>query len=171
MLFRSQVASTQTRDGMLGVDDTVRIYLDPQNTRRNSYYFEMNALGARVDSLIQNNTDYLKEWNTIWTGRAMKTDSGFTVEMAIPFRDLAYDTDKTDWVLEISRNIRRKGERIRWSSISAATNFADITRAGTLTGIQGIDDGLGLDIQLYGDRKSTRLNSSHIPLSRMPSSA
>ena len=26
-------------------------------------------------------------------------------------------------------------------------------------------------IQMYGDRKSTRLNSSHIPLSRMPSSA
>ena len=25
--------------------------------------------------------------------------------------------------------------------------------------------------QLLGDRKSTRLNSSHIPLSRMPSSA
>ena len=26
-------------------------------------------------------------------------------------------------------------------------------------------------VHLYGDRKSTRLNSSHIPLSRMPSSA
>ena len=26
-------------------------------------------------------------------------------------------------------------------------------------------------ITIYGDRKSTRLNSSHIPLSRMPSSA
>ena len=32
----------------------------------------------------------------------------------------------------------------------------------------------GSDVQpleVYGDRKSTRLNSSHIPLSRMPSSA
>ena len=27
------------------------------------------------------------------------------------------------------------------------------------------------DVQFYGDRKSTRLNSSHIPLPRMPSSA
>ena len=31
--------------------------------------------------------------------------------------------------------------------------------------------GLGLLAPLEGDRKSTRLNSSHIPLSRMPSSA
>ena len=29
----------------------------------------------------------------------------------------------------------------------------------------------GKRIEVYQDRKSTRLNSSHIPLSRMPSSA
>ena len=38
-----------------------------------------------------------------------------------------------------------------------------------------IKDGVIVDCVLtdppYGDRKSTRLNSSHIPLSRMPSSA
>ena len=144
------VATNKSRDGMLGVDDTIRIYLDPQNTRRNSYYFEMNSLGARVDALIQNNTDYIREWNTIWTGRAMRTENGFSIEMAIPFRDLSYDPSKPDWVLEISRNIRRKGERLRWTSINAATQFSDITRSGTLTGITGINQGLGLDIQLYG---------------------
>ena len=133
------VATNRSRDGNLGVDDTVRIYLDPLNTRRNSYYFEMNAAGARADALIQNNTDYIREWNTIWSGKAMIVSDGFIVEMAIPFRDLAYDPSKPDWVLEFSRNIRRKGERIRWSSISAATYFADITRSGTLTGITGID--------------------------------
>lgn len=148
-----QVARNKSRDGNLGVDDTVRIYLDPQNTRRNSYYFEMNALGARVDALIQNNTDYIKEWNTIWTGRAMKTENGFSVEMAIPFRDLSFDPAKPDWVLEISRNIRRKGERLRWTSISAATQFSDITNSGTLTGIEGIDTGLGLDIQLFASAR------------------
>ena len=30
---------------------------------------------------------------------------------------------------------------------------------------------IGAEVIFYGDRKSTRLNSSHIPLSRMPSSA
>ena len=33
------------------------------------------------------------------------------------------------------------------------------------------DDGNNHTATIYGDRKSTRLNSSHIPLSRMPSSA
>src|SRR6185436_216934 len=140
----------RSRDGMLGVDDTVRIYLDPLNTRRNSYYFEVNAAGARADALIQNNTDYIREWNTIWSGKAMIVDDGYIVEMAIPFRNLAYDPSKPDWVIEFSRNIRRKGERIRWSMISAAVQFSDITRSGTLTGITGIDQGIGLDLQLFG---------------------
>ena len=38
------VATNQTRDGNLGVDDVLRLYLDPLNTRRNSYDFEVNAL-------------------------------------------------------------------------------------------------------------------------------
>ena len=53
-----------------------------------------------------------------------------------------------------------------------------ITLDGTLGGlsISGTDGSTmnvnsGTDDMLYRDRKSTRLNSSHIPLSRMPSSA
>ena len=34
-----------------------------------------------------------------------------------------------------------------------------------------LGDGCGILVQIPQDRKSTRLNSSHIPLSRMPSSA
>ena len=32
---------------MQGSEDNVQLFLDPLNTRRNSYYFSMNALGAR----------------------------------------------------------------------------------------------------------------------------
>ena len=51
----------------------------------------------------------------------------------------------------ISRaTIRRKNERFRWSSISAADTAQDISRSGTLTGISGINQGLGLDVQVFG---------------------
>ena len=70
--------------------------------------------------------------------------------MAIPFRDLSFDPEKPDWVLEFTREIRHKNERVRWSSISAAILATDISRAGMLTGITGITQGLGLDIQVYG---------------------
>ena len=70
--------------------------------------------------------------------------------MAIPFRNFSFDPTQSEWVLDLSREIRRKNEQSRWSSISAATRPADISRAGTLTGIEGINQGLGLDVQVYG---------------------
>jgi hypothetical protein len=145
------ISNTQrSRDGNLGADDSVRIYLDPLNSRRNSYFFEVNAAGAKQDALIQNNSDFTKEWNTIWTAKVQIVDDGWIVEMALPFRNFAYDPAKPDWVFELYRTIKRKGERIRWSMINAATISQDISRSGTITGISGIESGIGLDVQVFG---------------------
>ena len=145
------ISNTQRgRDGNLGADDSVRIYLDPLNSRRNSYFFEVNAAGAKQDALIQNNSDFFKEWNTIWTAKVQIVDDGWIVEMSLPFRNFAFDPEKPDWVFELFRTIKRKGERIRWSMISPATQFADISRSGTIKGISGIDTGIGLDVQVFG---------------------
>jgi hypothetical protein len=144
------VATVQARDGNVDVDDGVRIFIDPELTRRNSYYFEMNALGARVDALTQNNNSYISTWNTIWEGRAQRRPDGFSVEMAIPFRDLSFNPANPNWGLEIQRRIRRTGERIRWSNIVPAAYYADVSRSGTITGIEGVNQGLGLDVQVYG---------------------
>ena len=144
------VATLQTRDGSLDVDDRVRIYIDPELTRRNAYYFELNPLGARVDALIQNNSTYIATWNTIWAGDAKLQPDGYSVEMAIPFRDLSFNPANPNWGLEIQRRIRRTGEAIRWTNISASAYYADVSRSGTLTGIEGVNQGLGLDVQVYG---------------------
>jgi len=115
------IATVKARDGRLDTDDGVRIFLDPELTRRNAYFFEMNALGARVDALIQNNATYIDTWNTIWEGRAKLQKDGFSVEMAIPFKDLSFDPNRGEWGLEIQRRIRRTGERIRWSGICSVS--------------------------------------------------
>ena len=38
---------------------------------------------------------------------------------------------------------------MRWSAVNPALNFTDVSESGTLTGITGINQGLGLDIQPY----------------------
>ena len=142
-------ARIKQRDGTIDSDDMVRIYLDPDMTRRNAYVFEVNPLGARRDGLIQNNTDLLYEWNTIWSAKARILPNGWAVEMAIPFRSISYSKG-ADWGFDLFRMVRRKNERDRWSSINKAILSQDITYSGTLTGIQGIKDGLGLDVQAFG---------------------
>ncbi len=142
-------ARIKQRDGAIENDDFVRIYLDPDMTRRNGYLFEVNPLGARLDSLVQNNTDVITEWNTIWAAKAKITPDGWTAEVMIPFRSISYGGRK-DWGFDLFRMVRKKYERIRWSSINRTIQSPDISRSGTLTGIDGIRPGLGLDLQAFG---------------------
>ncbi len=143
-------AHIKARDGAIDQDDLIRIYLDPGKTRRNGYLFEVNPLGARREGLIQNNADVLYEWNTLWTAKARIVPNGWSVEVAIPFRSISYDKARSDWGFDFFRLVRRKTERIRWSSIIETIGSQDISRSGTLTGVQGIDGGFGLDVQAYG---------------------
>jgi hypothetical protein len=141
-------ARIKQRDGGIDSDDIIRIYLDPNMTRRNAYIFEVNPLGARRDGLIQNNTDVLYEWNTLWAAKARILPNGWSVEVCIPFRSISYGK-RADWGFDLFRLVRRKNERIRWSSINKAIQSPDVTHSGTLTGITGIKEGLGLDLQAF----------------------
>ncbi len=142
-------ASVKSRDGNLSQDDLVRIYLDPYKTRRDGYIFEVNPLGARFDGILQNNSDVLGQWNTIWHAHGRITSDGWVAEVAIPFRSISYDVANGDWGFDLFRLIRRKGERIRWSQIDNQRSSRDISRSGTLTGISNTAQGLGLDIQPF----------------------
>lgn len=145
----AMTARVKARDGEISYDDLVRVYLDPFLTRRNGYLFEVNPLGARRDSLLQNNTDRLSAWNALWTARTAITKEGWSVEMAIPFRSLSYDRGRSEWGFDFLRVVRRKNEKIRWSSIDKAVDTIDISREGTLEGIRNTKEGLGLDVQAY----------------------
>ena len=46
-------ATTMSRDASLGADDHVAFIVDPFFDRRNAYFFEMNAVGAKGDALIE----------------------------------------------------------------------------------------------------------------------
>ena len=70
--------------------------------------------------------------------------------MAIPFQSLSYDDDVGLWGFEFSRTIARKNEEVRWSSTNPALDFTDVSEAGTLTGITNVNQGIGLDVQVYG---------------------
>jgi Carbohydrate family 9 binding domain-like len=143
-------ASVKSRDGDLSKDDLFRIYLDPYLSRRDGYVFEVNPLGARADALVENNSNFLTEWNTIWSAQARIVSDGWTAEVAIPFRSISYDPAKARWGFDLFRLIRRKGERIRWSQINNQLPSVDISRSGTLDGVRDTAKGLGLDLKLYG---------------------
>ena len=144
------IPGSMERDGKLSAADSVAIYLDPGQTRRNAYNFEVGAAGGRTDELELNNTQELREWDTIWAGRAQRVSDGYTVEMAIPFASLSYDSSQTVWGFDLGRRIRHKNERVYWAGYAPTLDFTDVSQSGDLTGIENTSQGLGLDVQVYG---------------------
>lgn len=141
-------ARLKQRDADLTNDDAIRFYLDPNMTRRNAFIFQVNPNGARREGLLQNNLVTLYEWNTIWSAKTRRVADGWTAEIAIPFRSISYDRH-SQWGLDIDREIRRKNEVVRWSSIDRATTANNVSRAGTLQGMDGIRGAGSLDVQAF----------------------
>jgi hypothetical protein len=144
------VVRNMQRDGQVYTSDSVMIYLDPGQTRRNAYNFEIGASGGRTDQLELNNTEELTEWDTIFEARARIVEDGWVAEFAIPFKSLSYESTETTWGFDVARRIYHKNERVHWSGFNPALDFTDVSQTGDLLGIENLSQGIGLDVQVYG---------------------
>ncbi|MGY9105347.1 MAG: carbohydrate binding family 9 domain-containing protein [Alphaproteobacteria bacterium] len=155
------IVRTMERDGEIFTGDNVGFYLDPGPTRRDAYSFQFGPSGGRNDSLILNNNTELDEWDPIWILNTRRVPDGWVAEIAIPFRSLSYEEGESEWGFDVTRDIPRKLEEIQWANRNPALNFTDVSQGGTLTGINNVNRGMGLDIQVYGVSKSK--HDWHIP--------
>jgi Carbohydrate family 9 binding domain-like len=144
------IVRNMQRDGQVYTSDSVMIYLDPGQTRRNAYNFEIGASGGRSDQLELNNTEELREWDTIWDARARIVQDGWVAEFVIPFKSLSYGVNQTTWGFDVGRRISHKNERVHWSGFNPALDFTDVSQTGDLVGIENVSQGIGLDVQVYG---------------------
>jgi hypothetical protein len=155
------VMRSMERDGPLFLGDAISVRLDPGRTGRNGYRFMIGSSGGRSDTLLLNNSASLDEWDPIWEGRSGMVEDGWVAEWAIPFRILSYEADQAEWGFDIRRVIARINEEVHWSAFNSTLPFTDVTQFGTLTGITDINQGIGLDVQLYGVSRIKR--DWHIP--------
>jgi hypothetical protein len=70
-------------------DDYVSIIIDPTGTMAKKYEFRVNPHGSLSDVMQDTISDrYIYDWDTKWEGAAQITDTGYTVEIAIPASSL-----------------------------------------------------------------------------------
>ena len=140
---------TMQRDGDVEGDDTVAVILDTYGDRRTGYFFQINAAGARVDGLVADPEDPSLDWDGIWDARTSRSDRGWSAEIIIPARSLSFAGGRSSWGVNFERNIARDRTVLRWSSATLDSFFYDLSRAGTLSGVQDLRQGLGLEISPY----------------------
>ena len=145
-----QILGTQmARDANLGSDDRIEIVLDTYRDQRNAFYFATNPAGALVDGLLFANGQSNMNWDAIWEVRTLRTDQGWSAEIAIPFKSLGFSSGGTVWGFNIARRIQRKLEDNRWSGARLETDFHQVSEAGEITNLDGITQGIGLDVRPF----------------------
>ncbi|MBU8921183.1 MAG: carbohydrate binding family 9 domain-containing protein [Bacteroidales bacterium] len=125
-------AQLTRRDADLFNDDAVILVLDTYNDRRTAYYFMTNALGTQTDGRIGDDGRTLDNtWDAPWRSAAHRTETGWMVEIAIPFTSLKYNAgESVTWGINFGRSERRDLEVSFWSG--PLDNRFRISQAGTL---------------------------------------
>ena len=136
-------ANIMRQGGSITQDDSLFVTLDPFNTQRGGYFFGLNAHGVRFDGLYRNVSEYYADWDSIWFAGAQRFDGGWTAEYEIPFKSLSFDPNSDTWGLNFSRSLETRNEDMAWVSRNRRW---DPSSAGLMTGLVGLDQGIGLDV-------------------------
>lgn len=90
--------------------DFMGIILDTFNDERRAFGFYVNPLGVQMDSIYDDvNQREDESWNAIWDSIGQITESGYTVELAIPLKQLRFPENDSlqTWGIDAYRHYPR----------------------------------------------------------------
>lgn len=73
-----------------GLSDWIFVELDSRHDHRTAFSFGINPSGMQVDGVFFNDVDYDTSWDGIWESAARVDSGGWTVEVRLPFSQLAF---------------------------------------------------------------------------------
>lgn len=143
------VLQKMQRDAGLFEDDRIEFLFDTFHDGRSAYFFQLSASGSRGDALIGDGGQrFNKQWDTYWEGKSAVGAGRWTAEIAIPFHSLAFGPQDT-WGANFERYRGADRSQSRWSGARRAIDLFQINQAGTLAGMSGMEQGLGLEFVPY----------------------
>ncbi len=161
-------ATVADRDN-LDTDDRITIYLDTFNDRRRAFFFTVNPLGVQEDGvrseggftagslqggLTDKNPDYL------WQSHGQVTDSGYVVEIRIPFKSLRYPGNGAQtWGLNVARVVQRTGYQDTWTDTRRA-NASFLLQAGSADGLHDLERGITAELQPFVTAQANGIRAS-----------
>ncbi len=131
-------------------DDHVGVILDTFNDERRAFQFRVNPAGVQVDatfSEIDAAEDF--SWDAIWASAGQITDTGYTVEMAIPFKQLRFPrtSEPQTWGFEAFRSYPRNVRTRISSKVTDRAKDCLLCQLDKVSGFSGIAPGRNLELQ------------------------
>ena len=118
--------------------------LDTYLDRQNAFLFAVNPAGALFDAQAFNDQQSV---NRAWEGEVEVTTSitefGWVAEIAIPLTTLRFRQadGPQSWGLNFARRVRRISEDSQWAPLTRQFRVYKMSRAGTLTSLDGLQQG------------------------------
>ena len=130
-------------------DDYIIILIDTYGDGQKAYEISLNPYGIQGDLLATENGEDLS-FDLTWFGAASINDSGWTAEMAIPFKSLAFEeTAEPNWKFNVVRTIPRSSRtQISWTKIDKdIPSF--IAQSGKINGLKHLKSSASIELLPY----------------------
>jgi hypothetical protein len=140
------VFGSNRRDGLDSASgtDSVTVVIDTFNDSRSAYYFRTNVKGIQHDGhSTENGRVNDTNWDCIWQSAGSWEENGWSVEMAIPFKQIKYlPGENRTWGVQFSRYFPRRLEKSFWPD--PKEDYRRLSSKGKL-----VDLDLGKNFQNY----------------------
>jgi hypothetical protein len=137
-------------------DDAVEVMLDTFHDQRRAYAFATNPLGVQWDALWTEGQRFDRSFDTLWYSQGKRTDRGYVVRMAIPFKSLRFTPQsQQEWGIIFLREVPRSNEQSFWPRVSSRIE-GRLSQAATLQGLSDISPGRNIQLIPYGAFRSFR---------------
>ncbi|MCL5021077.1 MAG: carbohydrate binding family 9 domain-containing protein, partial [Bacteroidetes bacterium] len=130
-------------------DDFAGVILDTYGNAQSAYEFLSNPFGVQFDAMRTGNNED-PSFDCIWYSAGNITDSGYTLEIAVPFKSLRFaSAGPQHWRVEFFRNLPRDTRyQITWTTLDR-NNPCLMCQGGTIDGIENVTASDNVDIMPY----------------------
>ena len=119
----------------------VGVKLDTFNDSRKAFKFYVNPRGIQADLIVDDHTGKTdKSWDAIWSSAGQLTETGFEVEIQIPFKALRFNGGATaqQWGIELTRVWPREVEHEFSSQSKDRQISCDLCQLKKVTGFKNL---------------------------------
>jgi hypothetical protein len=144
-----EIRSHVTERDRIFEDDFVIVILDTYNDYQRAYELAVNPHGIPADLMrtLSNEDD---SFDMIWESAAAINDSGWTAELAIPFKSLRFpQKGEQEWTIHLDRIYPRiSRSQLSWTKYDR-NNPSLLSQGGILRGLHDIEPGGTLELLPY----------------------
>jgi hypothetical protein len=130
------------RDGVIGTDDNIAVFLDTRNDKRSAMELRVNPRGVQADGIF-NDANQSEDFSPdfFYDTAARIDDKGWSAEFRIPFSSLRYNSgDPQTWNILVWRNYPRDFRYAFHSAPLPRGSNCLVCNTHPLTGLTGLPE-------------------------------